>query len=239
LLTRARRALDEDELKTLEDRAKYFGLDKTKNFDDFKEKYLKASESEKQFGVLYGQDAIDVDFDYINSVDYKNKFSQITDNQKANEGIYDVSKTMLKHCDGTEHEDMYLLSMDGEIISKVTDSVSKLGVNYSDDFKKALADIAENGTPVIAMHNHPHGTPPSSDDFRKAFENKYSLGVIVGHNGQIYAYSNNSVEISLELADQMADEIEFFYRMGWDIDRASKEVYDEHGINYTIIKGDD
>lgn len=42
-LTRARWALDESELKTLEDRAAYFGLDKTQNFEDFKGKYLKAS----------------------------------------------------------------------------------------------------------------------------------------------------------------------------------------------------
>ena len=40
--TRARWALDEDELQTLKDRAKYFELDKTKDFDDFKKKYLKA-----------------------------------------------------------------------------------------------------------------------------------------------------------------------------------------------------
>lgn len=38
--TRARWALDEEELKTLQERAEYFGLDKTKNFEDFKEKYL-------------------------------------------------------------------------------------------------------------------------------------------------------------------------------------------------------
>lgn len=44
LLQRAKWALDEDELKTLEERAGYFGLDKTKNFDEFKEKYLKAVE---------------------------------------------------------------------------------------------------------------------------------------------------------------------------------------------------
>ena len=42
-LTRARWALDEDELHTLQERAEYFGLDKTKDFDDFKEKYLKAA----------------------------------------------------------------------------------------------------------------------------------------------------------------------------------------------------
>ena len=44
LLQRAKWALDEDELETLQERAKYFKLDKTANFDDFKQKYLKAVE---------------------------------------------------------------------------------------------------------------------------------------------------------------------------------------------------
>lgn len=43
-LQRAKWALDEEELNTLKDRAKYFGIDKTKDFDDFKEKYLKSIE---------------------------------------------------------------------------------------------------------------------------------------------------------------------------------------------------
>ena len=42
-LTRARWGLDEDELKTLKERAKFFDLDKTKDFKDFKKKYLKAA----------------------------------------------------------------------------------------------------------------------------------------------------------------------------------------------------
>jgi hypothetical protein len=42
-LTRARWGLDESELDTLKERAKFFGLDKTKDFDDFKNKYLKAT----------------------------------------------------------------------------------------------------------------------------------------------------------------------------------------------------
>lgn len=41
LLQRARWALDDSELNTLKERAEYFGLDKTKNFDEYKEKYLK------------------------------------------------------------------------------------------------------------------------------------------------------------------------------------------------------
>ena len=44
LLQRAKWALDEDELQTLKERAEYFGLDKTENFDDFKKTYLKAAE---------------------------------------------------------------------------------------------------------------------------------------------------------------------------------------------------
>lgn len=43
LLQRAKSALDESELETLKKRAEYYGLDKTKNFDDFKAKYLQAS----------------------------------------------------------------------------------------------------------------------------------------------------------------------------------------------------
>ena len=42
-LTRARWALGEDELETLKKRAEYFELDKTKDFEAFKKKYMKAA----------------------------------------------------------------------------------------------------------------------------------------------------------------------------------------------------
>ena len=47
LLQRAKWALDDDELETLKERAKYFKLDKTDNFNDFKKKYLKAIDKTK------------------------------------------------------------------------------------------------------------------------------------------------------------------------------------------------
>lgn len=50
-LQRARWALDDDELKTLKDRAAYFGLDKSKDFDDFTAKYLKAAEKIAKMAV--------------------------------------------------------------------------------------------------------------------------------------------------------------------------------------------
>lgn len=51
-LSRARWALDEDELKTLKERAKFFELDKTKNFKEYKEKYLKALEKDAKSGII-------------------------------------------------------------------------------------------------------------------------------------------------------------------------------------------
>lgn len=44
LLQRARWALDESELETLQKRAEYFGLDKSETFEEYKKTYLKAAE---------------------------------------------------------------------------------------------------------------------------------------------------------------------------------------------------
>lgn len=54
-LKRARTALDADELKVLKERAEFFGLDKTKDFEDFKKKYQKAAESienSEKYGII-------------------------------------------------------------------------------------------------------------------------------------------------------------------------------------------
>ena len=51
-LQRARAALDEEELKTLQDRAAYFGLDKAEQFDDFKKNYLKALTNNGNSGTI-------------------------------------------------------------------------------------------------------------------------------------------------------------------------------------------
>lgn len=59
LLTRARAALDADELKVMQKRAEFFGLDKTDSFAEFKEKYLKAAETVENTGksgiINYGE----------------------------------------------------------------------------------------------------------------------------------------------------------------------------------------
>ena len=74
-LTRARWALDEEELATLKERAAFFELDKQDSFEDFKKKYLNAAETvdnsgksgiiktDKQFGKKVGKHAMDYGLD--------------------------------------------------------------------------------------------------------------------------------------------------------------------------------
>ena len=52
VLQRARWALDEGELKILQERSEYFGLDKTKDFEDFREKYLQAVDKMAESGII-------------------------------------------------------------------------------------------------------------------------------------------------------------------------------------------
>lgn len=51
LLQRARWVLDESELDVLKQRAEYFGLDKSKDFEEFKTKYLKVADSRNRIDV--------------------------------------------------------------------------------------------------------------------------------------------------------------------------------------------
>ncbi len=50
LLVISRSMMDEGELKRMQERAEFFGLDKTKDFEEFREKYLKAAESVENAG---------------------------------------------------------------------------------------------------------------------------------------------------------------------------------------------
>mgnify|MGYP004647205355 FL=1 len=52
-LQRAKWALDDEELQTLKDRAAYYGLDKTKDFEEFKQKYIDVIQKDPLEGKLF------------------------------------------------------------------------------------------------------------------------------------------------------------------------------------------
>lgn len=117
LLQRARWALDDEELKTLQDRAEYFGLDKVQNFQDFKDKYINAVEKSNERGIieLRSVDARDKlkDIDTSNIQKLKSGFScfpkgdllnQFIKKVKSKDGYYDVGMhgTPTAMCFGTD-----------------------------------------------------------------------------------------------------------------------------------------
>lgn len=79
LLQRARWALDEEELEVLKERAKYFGLDKASDFDDFKTKYLEAAK------VVAEAEPVKIKKEYLTEKKLKEK---LTDADKELADLY-------------------------------------------------------------------------------------------------------------------------------------------------------
>ena len=126
---------------------------------------------------------------------------------------------------------------DGSIFAKVTNSPINREINYTTEFREKLQEHIDHNIPIVVFHNHPQGTPPSSDDFRKAYENQYSFSIVDGHNGQLYRYETPKEEVSKVLSDAIATEIGRMTSGGTDVDRACKMIYDEFKFKYTIIEG--
>ena len=78
-LTRAKWALDADELQTMKDRAKFFGLDKTEDFQDFEKKYLKAAEK----AVANAEESATIKMGFPES-----NFKSYSDGNEANNFFY-------------------------------------------------------------------------------------------------------------------------------------------------------
>lgn len=76
LLQRARWALGANELKTLQERAEFFGLGKAESFEEFRRKYLKATElKRKGLGAKIGGDGVPEHEEPVlyGKIDYSNK----------------------------------------------------------------------------------------------------------------------------------------------------------------------
>lgn len=103
-LQRAKWALDENELQTLKERAEFFGLDKTKDFEDFKKKYLKVSEislenSEKSGKISLGKSGFQF---------FANKgIAKQTDKQLA-KSIMSWNEVVSLHQDKVKHPEKYV-----------------------------------------------------------------------------------------------------------------------------------
>ena len=150
---------------------------------------LKTNEKQEQdYGMAYGdrEHPLIVDKEYFESEEFRNKFRNATGNKETDDALYFYSKKAAIDNSGTRKESMYLIdARNGELFAKVDGADSRdEGVKYTELFKQKLKEANDNDVPIVAVHSHPYGTPPSSNDFRKAYENNYQQGFVIGANGQ-------------------------------------------------------
>jgi archaellum component FlaG (FlaF/FlaG flagellin family) len=126
-----------------------------------------------------------VDMTYINSGEYRRKFDMLTTDLTLSRVMYTTAKNILTHRAGTVFEDMYWINAENsDIVASITDSTKTAGIRYNKSFTRKFDHI----NTIYTIHNHPHSLPPSDADFRSALEHRYDLGIIIGHNGIIFAY---------------------------------------------------
>lgn len=187
MLQRAKWALDEEELKTLKERAEFFGLDKTKDFDDFKKKYLKASE--KAYNEI---EDIRENTKKLKSAMNDSDYEEYT-NMLANNSNPNLKKLYSKYADGIERvyytksggaysQSGNYLEFDYEYgtnyaeINKYStlaheyghyfDAKAKFNVHFNEIDK--LNESIENSTKMSALKNWFKRTASSSDEFLEA-----------------------------------------------------------------------
>lgn len=195
-------------------------------------------EREYEFGIAYGKYSVNADMDYIKSDEYSKIFDYITNNHAVNKALLDCARSAIKHRNGTKFEDMYFIHAEtGEILAKQVEMTFESGISYNDEIKALLKRSKKENIPLITLHNHPEGYPPSIDDFNKSFENNTVFGIAVGHNGQLYRYENHYKAFTEQEMMDIHNEIVYNHTiLGMDIDRAYQDVFKNNGINYTLIK---
>ena len=56
-----------------------------------------SAEREQEYGVPYGEYAVNADMDYINSNGFAKKFDRITDNKAVNKTLLDCARNAISH----------------------------------------------------------------------------------------------------------------------------------------------
>lgn len=147
-----------------------------------------------------------VDLGYINSKEYKEKFSKISNNETLNNEIYKRTKTILNHRNNTDKEDLCILNAKtGQLVALKSNNKKDLEVHYD----KKLLELIKNsprGT-FISIHNHPNNLLPTGSDFVSCGSKGYAFGIVVGHDGSVYKYKHGDKAFRKEFLDSKVEKI--------------------------------
>lgn len=198
-LTRARWALDEAELKTLQSRAKFYGLDKTENFEDFKAKYLQAAKEESK--NKYDNTVVNP---FVKTSDYRRLYNNLDESTAIQRVACEKAREILSHRSGTKYEDLtFIDTLTGKSLTRSDYDVEN-EVLPSLKMRRMVMN-AEPHT-IIAIHNHPGSSVPSITDLTSAYEKGYKYGLIACHNGYVMRY-NVSSDFNEVIVDQILDKV--------------------------------
>lgn len=223
---------DEERSARDDDTGKTYYVPTDMKYEEWEKKFV-INENEEQKSKVVTKAKINEQ--YINSLEYRKQFDNLTDNAEVNKTIYECSKNMLKHRDGTMYEDMYFIDKNtGKIIASSTKINKESEVGYNKEIKKALSNY--DMSQIIAIHNHPSGMPPSAGDFNAALRNGYYEGYTIGHDGSIIRYRAGKEPIDMEsYILRLAIGGKNTYN---EYDRQMlvlKEFKDRYGIQYEVI----
>ena len=192
LLQRARWALDEDELGELKERAAYFGLDKIKDFEDFKQKYLHLPDSADTMDVKSGNwQGLDFSQNYKNKKDaikaladkYGIKFS---DSRK-----YPIDETIL--CDVVSWMDAFEKEYPS-FVKMNPAKLPKLVCKAPSSMKNAVGyfQYYYDGTPVeIALNGAYHSDLKAFAEYEKhCIESKWTVANATTRKTFVHEYGH-------------------------------------------------
>ena len=235
LLQRARWKLDSKELDRLEKRASFYGLNKEQEFDDFREKYLKAVETKEEGAYSTTVKRIgtsEVNLEYIKSEAFRKKFNKITENTAINDSLRNYATAMLLHRNGTDGEDLYIMDSKGKLLLREISGKNELGVTVSAEDSEMLRK--KNG--VVGIHNHPTNIPPTGSDFVAAGYRKYIFGIVVTHSGRVYKYKVGNKPFLPRILDERIDKyINTPYNL--DVEEAHTRALNELAKEYGTYPG--
>lgn len=158
LLQRARVALDEEELQTLKERAEYFGLDKTDDFEDFRNKYIEIT-SNPRYNILQK-------LDYSGKVTPEIETSLEQSLSRIPTRHRDVAETKISGIEVTDSDfgSSYVRSTGlikisenagaDDIIHEYAHALAEALGSYSDPkFRKIMLNGLENITPLDVIYD--------------------------------------------------------------------------------------
>lgn len=162
-------------------------------YDEWYSEYIKETEKqgvtalEQEYSHKGKYKSLKINKSVINSSKYRNKFDYLNEDKRVSKKIYKSCKEILKHRDGTKFEDLvFINSITSEVISSSNFDI-ELKSFPTKKMKNMIRDT-KNKT-IIAVHNHPNSSFPSSSDLNSCYKKNYKYGIIACHDGKIIKYS--------------------------------------------------